>query len=71
MPSRASVVTVVAVELDMHADRDVIGDHRHIDGLAHIAEMIDDLGLAGAGIEGRGHDDGVGAGRLRRPGDDR
>ena len=52
----------------MDADRDVIGDHRHVERVPDVAEVVDDLGLAGAGVEGRGDDDGVDAGRLGRPG---
>ena len=67
-PSRASVTVGLALELGVDADRDVVGDHRHVDRRPDIAEVVDDLGLAGAGVEGRGDDDGVDAGGLRGSG---
>ena len=56
----------------MHAHGDVVGDERNIHRIPDIAEMVHDLGLAGDGVEGRRHDDRVGAGRLcdLRMGDD-
>ena len=49
-----------AVELGVDANRDIIGDHRHLRRVFHIAKMIDDLGHGGPSVEWRGDHDGVG-----------
>jgi hypothetical protein len=57
-----------AFELDVNADRDVIGNDGYLERFAQIAEMIDDLGLAGARIKGRRGHHGIDPCRLRRAG---
>ncbi len=54
----------LACKLGMDADRDVVGNQRNIDRIAHHAEMIDDLGLAGDCIERSRDDDRIGANVL-------
>ena len=48
----------------MDADRDVVGDDRHVDRVLDVAEVVEDLVLVGDGVEGRGDDHRVDAGGL-------
>ena len=44
----------VARQLDVHADRNIVGHHRQVDRITHIAEVVQGFGLVGARVVGRG-----------------